>query len=375
MARCGVAVYGLDPFQGDPAERGLRPALSLRSYVADVKRFAAGDSAGYGQTWRRRARDLRRRAAARLRRRRAARALQQRRGAGRRPPLPARRHRLDGQRDRSTSGPRPTVEPGEEAVLIGAQGEEAILAEELAAPPRHDQLRGHLRRLGPGAAARRDELRRPSLPNRRRWSSWRRGGRWGARARSGSSAARCATRRSAARSTDLDLAVAGDPGRGGEGGSRPSAGGHAFELSAEFGTWRAVGRDRSWQIDVDGPAGSDDRGRPRRPRLHARRGRRRRSPAATAIDPLGGLADLERAPAARRSASSSFARRPAAPAARRAPRRRARARDRPRHRCAGPRRSRARRRAGRRAPAGRAAPACSAAPTRCAASRCSTSSA
>ena len=42
MARCGVAVYGLDPFQGDPAERGLAPALSLRSYVADVKRFPAG---------------------------------------------------------------------------------------------------------------------------------------------------------------------------------------------------------------------------------------------------------------------------------------------------------------------------------------------
>ena len=40
MARCGVAVYGLDPFQGDPAERGLAPALSLRSYVAAVKRFA-----------------------------------------------------------------------------------------------------------------------------------------------------------------------------------------------------------------------------------------------------------------------------------------------------------------------------------------------
>ena len=40
MARCGVAIYGLDPFQGDPAERGLAPALSLRSYVADVKRFA-----------------------------------------------------------------------------------------------------------------------------------------------------------------------------------------------------------------------------------------------------------------------------------------------------------------------------------------------
>ena len=52
MVRCGVAIYGLDPFQEDPAEQGLEPALELRSYVADVKRFEAGASAGYGRTWR-----------------------------------------------------------------------------------------------------------------------------------------------------------------------------------------------------------------------------------------------------------------------------------------------------------------------------------
>ena len=52
LVRCGVAVYGLDPFGGDPAERGLEPALSLESYVAAVKRFEPGDSAGYGRTWR-----------------------------------------------------------------------------------------------------------------------------------------------------------------------------------------------------------------------------------------------------------------------------------------------------------------------------------
>ena len=52
MVRCGVAIYGLDPFQSDPFERELEPALELRSYVADVKRFAAGDSAGYGRRWR-----------------------------------------------------------------------------------------------------------------------------------------------------------------------------------------------------------------------------------------------------------------------------------------------------------------------------------
>lgn len=51
VVRCGVAIYGLDPFQTDPYERELEPALELRSYVADVKRFEAGASAGYGRTW------------------------------------------------------------------------------------------------------------------------------------------------------------------------------------------------------------------------------------------------------------------------------------------------------------------------------------
>jgi alanine racemase len=51
MARCGIAVYGLDPFGADAGARGLEPALSLRSYVADVKDVAAGDAVGYGRTW------------------------------------------------------------------------------------------------------------------------------------------------------------------------------------------------------------------------------------------------------------------------------------------------------------------------------------
>jgi len=52
MVRCGIAIYGLDPFGEDSAARELEPALSLHSYVADVKRFEPGDSAGYGRTWR-----------------------------------------------------------------------------------------------------------------------------------------------------------------------------------------------------------------------------------------------------------------------------------------------------------------------------------
>ncbi len=132
MARCGVAVYGLDPFQGDPAEHGLAPALSLRSYVADVKRFPAGASAGYGQTWR---------------------AAEDtcvgvvplgygdgvRRGLGNNAEVlvRGRRRPLVGtvSMDNVTIdlGPETEVEPGDEAVLIGAQGDEAILAEEVAA--------------------------------------------------------------------------------------------------------------------------------------------------------------------------------------------------------------------------------------------------
>jgi alanine racemase len=51
LVRCGVATYGLDPFQEHPAARDLEPALSLHSWVAAVKPCAAGQSAGYGRTW------------------------------------------------------------------------------------------------------------------------------------------------------------------------------------------------------------------------------------------------------------------------------------------------------------------------------------
>jgi alanine racemase len=132
MARCGVAIYGLDPFQGDPAERGLVPALSLRSYVADVKRFPAGASAGYGRRWRAPAdtwvgvvplgygdgvrRALTNNAEVLVR--------------GRRRPLVG-----TVSMDNLTIdlGAETEVEPGDEAVLIGAQGDEEIRAEEIAA--------------------------------------------------------------------------------------------------------------------------------------------------------------------------------------------------------------------------------------------------
>jgi alanine racemase len=49
MVRCGIAVYGMDPFGEDPAARALEPALELGSYVAEVKRCEQGESAGYGR--------------------------------------------------------------------------------------------------------------------------------------------------------------------------------------------------------------------------------------------------------------------------------------------------------------------------------------
>jgi len=49
MVRTGVAIYGLDPFLEDAAARDLEPALELHSYVAAVKAIAPGESAGYGR--------------------------------------------------------------------------------------------------------------------------------------------------------------------------------------------------------------------------------------------------------------------------------------------------------------------------------------
>jgi alanine racemase len=131
MARCGIAVYGLDPFQGDPDERGLEPALSLESYVADVKPVASGRSVGYGRTWT-------------AERDTNVAVLPIGYGDGVRRGLTNLAHVLiAGERyplvgtismDNVTVdvGPATSVAPGDRAVLIGADGGERILAEELA---------------------------------------------------------------------------------------------------------------------------------------------------------------------------------------------------------------------------------------------------
>jgi alanine racemase len=48
-ARCGIALYGISPFNTDPAEDGLRPALSWRSHLAQVRLLQPGESTGYGR--------------------------------------------------------------------------------------------------------------------------------------------------------------------------------------------------------------------------------------------------------------------------------------------------------------------------------------
>jgi alanine racemase len=50
-ARCGIALYGLSPFGEDPAADGLEPALTWRSYLAQVKQLEPGEGTGYGRTF------------------------------------------------------------------------------------------------------------------------------------------------------------------------------------------------------------------------------------------------------------------------------------------------------------------------------------
>ena len=131
MVRCGIAIYGLDPFHEDPRPRGLEPALALESVVGAVRRFEPGWSAGYGRRWT------------------ASQptwvaTLPIGYGDGWRRALSndcdvligGRRHPLVGtvSMDNVTVdlGPETDVEPGDLATLIGTQDGERILCEEVA---------------------------------------------------------------------------------------------------------------------------------------------------------------------------------------------------------------------------------------------------
>src|ERR671935_833424 len=47
--RCGIAIYGLSPFNTDPTDDGLEPVLSWQSELALVKQLQPGESTGYGR--------------------------------------------------------------------------------------------------------------------------------------------------------------------------------------------------------------------------------------------------------------------------------------------------------------------------------------
>ena len=53
MVRCGIGIYGVSPF-GDPARMpdGLRPAMTLATEVAAVRRVPAGTGVSYDYVWR-----------------------------------------------------------------------------------------------------------------------------------------------------------------------------------------------------------------------------------------------------------------------------------------------------------------------------------
>ena len=131
MVRTGVGLYGLDPFGADPATHGLEPALTLESRVAAVKPIAPGQSAGYGRRfvartpthlatlpvgygdgWRR---ALTNNADVLLR--------------GMRRPLVG---TVSMDNVTVDVGSPPATAVGEPAVLVGAQGDQRILAEEVA---------------------------------------------------------------------------------------------------------------------------------------------------------------------------------------------------------------------------------------------------
>jgi alanine racemase len=50
-ARCGIALYGISPFGGDPSDDGLEPALRWESQLAQVRLVRPGESTGYGRRW------------------------------------------------------------------------------------------------------------------------------------------------------------------------------------------------------------------------------------------------------------------------------------------------------------------------------------
>ena len=236
MVRCGIAVYGLDPFGEDPAERGLEPALSLSSYVAAVKRFEPGDSAGYGRRWQARSPTW-------------VATVPIGYGDGWRRGLTndcdvligGRRHPLVGtvsmDNVTSTSDPTTDVAVGDEVVLIGRQGGERILAEEVArrlGTINYEVTCGADARGCAGSTCQVNARQRAERSDRPRPGSW---------------AAPFATSCSAGRPPTWTWPWQATPSRP-RGPLARALGGPVFRLSERFGAWRAIDRDAGLVYDV-----------------------------------------------------------------------------------------------------------------------------
>jgi alanine racemase len=130
LVRVGVALYGLDPGQGVGERAGLRPALRLRSAVSMVKRLPAGEGLSYGHVYR-------------LQRDATIATVPIGYADGYPRGLSSRGEVLIRGRRRPVAGTvtmdhilvdcgNDQVESGDEVVLLGSQGDEAISAEEIA---------------------------------------------------------------------------------------------------------------------------------------------------------------------------------------------------------------------------------------------------
>jgi poly(A) polymerase len=104
---------------------------------------------------------------------------------------------------------------------------------------------------------------------------------------------------------DLDVVVDGDPAQAARAIARAGARAACFALSEEFGSWRVVARDRSWQVDVE-PLRGGSLEQDLRLRDFTVNAIAEPLAGGEPIDPLGGLADL-RAGRLRMAAEGAFA--------------------------------------------------------------------
>jgi alanine racemase len=130
LVRPGISLYGLHPRgdEGDPTEEGLRPAMTLKSYVAGIRRLLPGEGVSYGLTYKAGepmfAATVPVGYAEGYRRALSGKGQALIRGARR--PLLGR-----VTMDACVFGVDGAVEVGEEVVLLGEQGDEGVSAEEL----------------------------------------------------------------------------------------------------------------------------------------------------------------------------------------------------------------------------------------------------